>query len=44
VASFEVDGSKFSVHKATRAKCPRCWKYTSQSEDGVCDRCAKVIV
>jgi len=43
VASFEIDGSKFTVHKAKRAKCPRCWKFTSDNENKACDRCAKVI-
>ena len=43
VASFEVEGKRFTVHKATAAKCPRCWRYTSHSEDEVCERCAGVI-
>jgi isoleucyl-tRNA synthetase len=43
VASFEVDGKTFTVHKATAAKCPRCWRYTSSSEDHACERCEEVI-
>jgi len=43
VASFEVEGKTFTVHKATRAKCPRCWRFTSVSEDCACDRCTKVV-
>ena len=43
VASFELDGKTFTVHKATRAKCPRCWRFTSISEECACERCAKVV-
>jgi len=43
VGSFEVDGIKFTVHKAQKAKCPRCWRYTSNSEDEACDRCKEVV-
>jgi len=43
VASFEVEGKTFTVHKATSAKCPRCWRFTSTSEDCACERCAKVL-
>lgn len=43
VASFEVEGLTYSVHKATAAKCPRCWRFTSTSEDCACERCAKVV-
>jgi isoleucyl-tRNA synthetase len=43
VASFEVEGKRFTVHKATHSKCPRCWRFTSISEDEVCERCAEVV-
>ena len=43
VASFEVEGKTFTVHKATAFKCPRCWKFTSMSEACACERCAKVV-
>lgn len=43
IASFEVDGKTFSVHKATAEKCPRCWRFTSVSEGCACERCAKVV-
>ena len=43
VASFEVDGKTFTVHKATASKCPRCWRFTSTSEESACDRCANVV-
>ncbi|SFV66821.1 Isoleucyl-tRNA synthetase [hydrothermal vent metagenome] len=43
VASFEVGGKTFTVHKATMAKCPRCWRYTSTSEECLCERCEKVV-
>lgn len=43
VASFEVDGKTFTVHKATASKCPRCWRFTSSSDACACERCAKVV-
>jgi isoleucyl-tRNA synthetase len=43
VASFKVEGKTFTVHKATAAKCPRCWRFTSTAEDCACERCAKVV-
>jgi len=43
VASFKVDGKTFTVHKATAAKCPRCWRFTSSSEECLCGRCASVV-
>ena len=43
LASFEVEGKTYSIHKATAAKCPRCWKFTSHSEECTCERCAEVV-
>jgi isoleucyl-tRNA synthetase len=43
LASFEVDGKNFSVHKATAHKCPRCWRFASSAEDEVCPRCQEVV-
>ncbi len=43
VASFEVEGKTYTVHKATGAKCPRCWRFTSTSEECACERCNKVV-
>jgi isoleucyl-tRNA synthetase len=43
LASFEVEGKTFTVHKATRAKCPRCWRYTAPSEETLCERCQEVV-
>ena len=43
LASFEVDGKTYSIHKATAHKCPRCWKFVSVSEDEACARCAEVV-
>jgi isoleucyl-tRNA synthetase len=43
LASFEVEGKTFTVHKATAAKCPRCWRFTSTTEDCACERCSKVV-
>ncbi len=43
LASFEVDGKTFTVHKALASKCPRCWRFTSTSEECACERCEKVL-
>ncbi len=43
VASFEVEGKTFTVHKATAHKCPRCWRFSSKAEDELCERCAEVV-
>ncbi len=43
IASFELEGKTFTVHKATCAKCPRCWRFTSSAENRACERCAKVV-
>ncbi|MEA1893037.1 MAG: isoleucine--tRNA ligase [Campylobacterota bacterium] len=43
LGSFEVDGDKFTIAKATAHKCPRCWKYQAASEDSICQRCESVV-
>jgi isoleucyl-tRNA synthetase len=43
IGSFEVQGDKFTIHKATAHKCPRCWRFVSAKEDKLCDRCGKAI-
>lgn len=43
LASFEIDGDKFIIAKATAHKCPRCWKFQSTQEDTPCTRCESVI-
>jgi isoleucyl-tRNA synthetase len=43
VASFELEGKEFKVHKATKHKCPRCWRFASHSEDEPCSRCQEVL-
>jgi isoleucyl-tRNA synthetase len=43
VASFELEGKEFKVHKATKHKCPRCWRFASSDEDSICQRCQEVL-
>ena len=43
VAEFSVNGKVFSLHKASKAKCPRCWRYLSVDENTPCERCAEVL-
>ena len=43
IDSFTVDGKEFIVYKASEAKCPRCWKFKSKSEESLCTRCEEVV-
>ncbi|MBA3025436.1 MAG: isoleucine--tRNA ligase [Sulfurimonas sp.] len=43
LGAFKVGEDTFTIAKATMAKCPRCWKFQSTSEDCTCERCAKVL-
>lgn len=43
LGNFEVDGDTFEIKRATKAKCPRCWKYHSADEATPCKRCAEVV-
>ncbi len=43
LATFEVDGDTFEVYKASKAKCPRCWKFRAKDEESLCQRCDEVV-
>jgi isoleucyl-tRNA synthetase len=43
LGEFEVDGDKFAIVRASGHKCPRCWRFAAEKEDGLCERCAKVL-
>ena len=43
LVSFELNGSLFEAYKVESAKCPRCWKFTSTSEDCLCTRCEDTL-
>jgi len=43
VSSFQLDGAKFEVYYAAKAKCPRCWKYRAKNEESLCKRCDEVV-
>lgn len=43
LASFDLGGKTFGIHRATGCKCPRCWKFVSAREEEVCARCAEVV-
>ncbi len=43
ISSFKVEDKTFTIHKASKAKCPRCWRYVSESEDTACERCQEVV-
>lgn len=43
LAEFKVDGEIFRLVRSNKHKCPRCWKFSSESDDVVCPRCEKVL-
>ncbi len=43
LGSFEVEGDRFVITRALKAKCPRCWKFHAESEEVCCPRCAEVL-
>jgi isoleucyl-tRNA synthetase len=43
IASFMVDNKEYNVVKASKHKCPRCWRFTSEEEDKLCSRCSEVL-
>jgi len=43
LAKFSLDGLEYKIVKASGAKCPRCWRYTSEAEDKLCQRCSEVL-
>ncbi len=43
LGQFEIDGKEFEVYRSNDAKCPRCWKFTSTSEETLCNRCESVL-
>jgi len=43
IGSFELEGLSYEIRRSLDHKCPRCWRYTSLSEDQVCARCAEVL-
>ncbi|WP_027326996.1 isoleucine--tRNA ligase [Helicobacter pametensis] len=43
LGGFEVGGRKFDIHRSSQYKCPRCWRYTAESEEALCQRCSEVL-
>ncbi len=43
LASFEFKGISFAIKRATKHKCPRCWKFVSENEEQICARCSEVV-
>jgi len=43
LGSFKVAEDNFKIIKAVEHKCPRCWKFKAEVEDGLCVRCEKVL-
>ena len=40
---FELNGAVFEAYKASKQKCPRCWKFTSVSSECLCTRCEVAV-
>ncbi|HIP44838.1 MAG TPA: isoleucine--tRNA ligase [Sulfurospirillum arcachonense] len=43
MGSFTLGDDEFKIVKANAHKCPRCWKFKANEEDGLCKRCDEVI-
>jgi isoleucyl-tRNA synthetase len=43
LGSFQVGSDTFTIAKANKHKCPRCWKYQADEQDSLCKRCNEVI-
>ena len=43
LGSFEIDGKLFEIYKASKNKCPRCWKYRALEINTLCKRCYEVV-
>ncbi|MSN96526.1 isoleucine--tRNA ligase [Campylobacter sp. FMV-PI01] len=43
LAEFSVNDEIFKLVKSSKFKCPRCWKFDSQEENGLCPRCKEVM-
>jgi isoleucyl-tRNA synthetase len=43
LGEFDVEKEHFRIIRAELAKCPRCWKFKSTSEECLCPRCESVI-
>ena len=43
MGSFTLGGDEFKIVKANAHKCPRCWKFKADEENGLCKRCDEVI-
>ncbi|MCH5323006.1 MAG: isoleucine--tRNA ligase [Helicobacter sp.] len=43
LADFVCEGQKYQIYKAQKHKCPRCWRYLANQENGLCERCKKVL-
>ncbi len=43
LAQFTIDSSNYIISLVDKNKCPRCWRYKSEEENTLCDRCQKVV-
>ena len=43
LATFKIENNIFEIYKASKAKCPRCWKYRAKDEQSLCKRCESAV-
>lgn len=43
LSTINKDGVTVTVQYSQDKKCPRCWKYTSKTEDELCHKCDTVV-
>ena len=42
IATIEIEGKIYAIHKSGECKCERCWRYMASSSGGLCERCEKI--
>jgi isoleucyl-tRNA synthetase len=43
MGEIEFDGMSYELRMASKHKCPRCWRYLSENEEELCERCKEVV-
>ena len=43
LGEFSIEDKIFKIVKASKYKCPRCWRFKSETKDKLCNRCKEVV-
>ena len=43
LGEFVINEEKFLITRATKEKCPRCWKFKAEKSECLCERCQGVV-